>query len=201
MLSTAVVLWSLFLTPLLYAFFRFWRMMQGIRERGRAVDKFPGEPKHWLWGHLHLYPGPNEAGLAYGRRMTAKYPRSVGSWLGCLYPLVITRHPENAALLLKSSGQNEAGLAFLREKTAKFPRTSSAWITFLNPLVAVRHPHGMSAILRSSGGNEAGLAFLRENTAKYPRTSAVWLSSMNPLAAVHHPDGMSTILRSSGEIL
>ncbi|ELU04870.1 hypothetical protein CAPTEDRAFT_181976 [Capitella teleta] len=35
--------------------------------------------------------------------MTAKYPRSVGSWLGCLYPLVITRHPENAALLLKSS--------------------------------------------------------------------------------------------------
>ena len=47
-LSTAVI------GALVYFLYRFVFYLLDVRRRGKAVDQFPGEPRHWLWGHIHL---------------------------------------------------------------------------------------------------------------------------------------------------
>jgi hypothetical protein len=49
-----VILWTLILTPVVYCVYHVVDFILDVRKRGQAVDKFPGEPKHWLWGNLHL---------------------------------------------------------------------------------------------------------------------------------------------------
>lgn len=49
-----LVVWTSVLTPVVYCVCYIVAFFKDVRKRGRAVDKFPGDPKHWLWGHLHL---------------------------------------------------------------------------------------------------------------------------------------------------
>lgn len=49
-----VILGTTFLTPIVYFIYHVVAFIQDVRKRGTAVDQFPGEPKHWLWGNLHL---------------------------------------------------------------------------------------------------------------------------------------------------
>ena len=47
-------MWSLVVTPLIYVLYNVVVFLLDVRRRGAAVEQFPGEPRHWLWGHLHL---------------------------------------------------------------------------------------------------------------------------------------------------
>ena len=50
----SVVLATTVIGPLVYFLYRFVFYLLDVRRRGKAVDQFPGEPRHWLWGHIHL---------------------------------------------------------------------------------------------------------------------------------------------------
>jgi len=54
LLENPVIVWSILLTPIAYLLYNMIVYLMDVRQRGLAVDQFPGEPKHWLWGHLHL---------------------------------------------------------------------------------------------------------------------------------------------------
>jgi len=53
-LNLSLIIWSAVLTPILYGFYCFSLYVLDVRKRGQAIDKFPADPKHWLWGHIHL---------------------------------------------------------------------------------------------------------------------------------------------------
>ena len=52
--AVSVVLATVLLGPVAYFLYRFALFVLDVRRRGKAVNQFPGEPKHWLWGHVHL---------------------------------------------------------------------------------------------------------------------------------------------------
>ncbi|XP_060080598.1 cytochrome P450 4F6-like [Ylistrum balloti] len=70
----------------------------------KEYDLLPGERNtHWLWGHLHLYPGPNEEGLAYQRLRISQYPIFHRIWVGFFRCILICHHPKSVKFILKSS--------------------------------------------------------------------------------------------------
>lgn len=74
-------------------------------------DAMPGETKkHWLWGHLHLYPGPNEAGLKFQMERCSKYPKLHRIWIGFVRPIVVVHHPDTMKVILKTSEPKPRGL-------------------------------------------------------------------------------------------
>ena len=56
----SMVVSTLVLTPIILCVYHVVVFFADIRRRGRAVDKFPSDPKHWLWGHLHIVSYLNE---------------------------------------------------------------------------------------------------------------------------------------------
>ncbi len=54
LLSASFVIQALLLGTLVYLLCRLAVFIADVRRRGRAIEQFPGEPKHWLWGHIHL---------------------------------------------------------------------------------------------------------------------------------------------------
>lgn len=53
-LSWWSILWTAVLAPVAYVVYQVVGFLVDVRRRGRAVDQFPGDKKHWLWGHMHL---------------------------------------------------------------------------------------------------------------------------------------------------
>lgn len=53
---------------------------------------------------IFQYPGHNEAGLRFLRETTAKYPKASGVWVGALFPIIATRHPDTTKEIFKSTG-------------------------------------------------------------------------------------------------
>ena len=51
--TVSLLLWTIALTPLGYVIYHIALFIIDLKRRGRAVDQFPHDPKHWLWGHLH----------------------------------------------------------------------------------------------------------------------------------------------------
>ncbi|KAK2151978.1 hypothetical protein LSH36_343g00017 [Paralvinella palmiformis] len=54
LLENPVIVWSILLTPIAYLLYNLIVLLMDVRRRGLAVEQFPGEPKHWFWGHIHL---------------------------------------------------------------------------------------------------------------------------------------------------
>ena len=52
--SLPLVLTAVLMGPVMFFIYKFILFLLGVRRRGKAVDQFPGEPRHWLWGHIHL---------------------------------------------------------------------------------------------------------------------------------------------------
>ena len=48
-----MILTTLIVTPLLYLFYQLYLFLVNVKRLGKGVDQFPGEKKHWLFGHLH----------------------------------------------------------------------------------------------------------------------------------------------------
>ncbi|XP_033730143.1 cytochrome P450 4F22-like, partial [Pecten maximus] len=70
----------------------------------KDYDLLPGHrDKHWLWGHLHLYPAPNEEGLTFQRQCTKDYPLFHRFWVSYFRCVLICHHPKSVKFILKSS--------------------------------------------------------------------------------------------------
>jgi len=54
LLENHAIVWSIMLTPIAYLLYNLIVLLMDVIRRGLAVEQFPGEPKHWLWGHIHL---------------------------------------------------------------------------------------------------------------------------------------------------
>ncbi|NXF02414.1 CP4B1 protein, partial [Smithornis capensis] len=64
----------------------------------KALEAFPGPPKHWLYGHNHLiYPHKILHQLvSWGEEYPYAFPR----WFGPILPAVVVHHPEYAKIIL-----------------------------------------------------------------------------------------------------
>ncbi|NXN29138.1 CP4B1 protein, partial [Nycticryphes semicollaris] len=77
------------------------KVAQFYRERKKlikALEAFPGPPKHWLYGHNHLITGDKILSqvVSWGE----KYPYAFPRWLGPVLPSLIIHHPEYAKNIL-----------------------------------------------------------------------------------------------------
>lgn len=52
--NLGLVVWTAVLVPVALVVYRLVMMILDVKRRGEAVDRFPHDAKHWLWGHIHL---------------------------------------------------------------------------------------------------------------------------------------------------
>ncbi|NXN85146.1 CP4B1 protein, partial [Bombycilla garrulus] len=90
---------------LLMKVLQFYQKMKNIT---KALEPFPGPPKHWLYGHNHLIRSENvlQQLVSWGEEYPYAYPR----WLGPLLPSLIINHPEYAKCILGRSDPKASGL-------------------------------------------------------------------------------------------
>uniref|UniRef100_A0A8C3MVC1 Uncharacterized protein n=1 Tax=Geospiza parvula TaxID=87175 RepID=A0A8C3MVC1_GEOPR len=64
----------------------------------KALEAFPGPPKHWLYGHNHLLKSENflHQVVSWGEEYPYAFPR----WFGPILPSIIIHHPEYAKTIL-----------------------------------------------------------------------------------------------------
>ncbi|NXD61590.1 CP4B1 protein, partial [Eolophus roseicapillus] len=68
----------------------------------KALEAFPGPPKHWLYGHNHLITTKNILNqlLLWGDEYPYAFPR----WFGPVLPALIVHHPEYAKVIVSQTG-------------------------------------------------------------------------------------------------
>ncbi|NXY89517.1 CP4B1 protein, partial [Alcedo cyanopectus] len=71
----------------------------------KAMEAFPGPPKHWLYGHNHLVTP--EKVLYQLKSWGEEYPYAFPRWLGPVMPVLIIHHPEYAKSILGQTGNLE----------------------------------------------------------------------------------------------
>ncbi|XP_061859452.1 cytochrome P450 4A5 [Colius striatus] len=64
----------------------------------KALEAFPGPPKHWLYGHNHLITA--EKMLYQIQSWGEEYPYAFHRWHGPVMPSLIIHHPEYAKVIL-----------------------------------------------------------------------------------------------------
>ncbi|NXR93335.1 CP4B1 protein, partial [Hypocryptadius cinnamomeus] len=89
------------LSALLGVTFVLLKVLQLYRERKKlvkALEAFPGPPKHWLYGHNHLINAENflYKVVSWGE----EYPYAFSRWFGPVRPSLIIHHPEYAKIIL-----------------------------------------------------------------------------------------------------
>ncbi|NXY02550.1 CP4B1 protein, partial [Pteruthius melanotis] len=93
------------LSVLLGVIFVLLKVLQFYQERKKlikALEAFPGPPKHWLYGHNHLiYP---EKLLHQVMSWAEEYPYAFPRWFGPVLPSLIIHHPEYAKSILGRTG-------------------------------------------------------------------------------------------------
>uniref|UniRef100_A0A8C3MUY4 Uncharacterized protein n=1 Tax=Geospiza parvula TaxID=87175 RepID=A0A8C3MUY4_GEOPR len=69
----------------------------------KALEAFPGPPKHWLYGHNHLLKSENflHQVVSWGEEYPYAFPR----WFGPILPSIIIHHPEYAKTILGRAGK------------------------------------------------------------------------------------------------
>ncbi|NXM73458.1 CP4B1 protein, partial [Serilophus lunatus] len=89
------------LSVVLGVIFVLLKVVQFYRERKKlikALEAFPGPPKHWLYGHNHLVY--REKILHQLVSWGEEYPYAFPRWFGPVLPSVIVHHPEYAKCIL-----------------------------------------------------------------------------------------------------
>ncbi|NWT85509.1 CP4B1 protein, partial [Lanius ludovicianus] len=89
------------LSVLLGVIFVLLKVLQFYRERKKltkALEAFPGPPKHWLYGHNHLIH--SEKLLYQIVSWAEEYPYAFPRWFGPALPFLIVHHPEYAKSIL-----------------------------------------------------------------------------------------------------
>ncbi|XP_070206876.1 ultra-long-chain fatty acid omega-hydroxylase-like isoform X2 [Littorina saxatilis] len=93
-----------------YVLYRVVAAIQNFRSYAKLFNDCPGETEfHWLYGSLHKFPGPNEAGIKYDTDMMVKRPRFSRVWAGPFVPVLLLYHPDLVRILLKSSAPKPRG--------------------------------------------------------------------------------------------
>ncbi|NXT92156.1 CP4B1 protein, partial [Anhinga rufa] len=75
----------------------------------KALEAFPGPPKHWLYGHNHLIT--REKILNQMVSWGEEYPYAFPRWLGPVLPSLVIHHPEYAKSILGRTGNLEQLIA------------------------------------------------------------------------------------------
>ncbi|NWS55775.1 CP4B1 protein, partial [Chunga burmeisteri] len=70
----------------------------------KALEAFPGPPKHWLYGHNHLITGDKM--LHQIMSWAEEYPYAFPRWLGPVLPSLVIHHPEYAKSILGQTGKS-----------------------------------------------------------------------------------------------
>uniref|UniRef100_A0A663M7U8 Cytochrome P450 family 4 subfamily B member 1 n=1 Tax=Athene cunicularia TaxID=194338 RepID=A0A663M7U8_ATHCN len=90
------------------------KVIQFYQERKKlikALEAFPGPPKHWLYGHNHLVR--RELGsvgiVSWGEEYAYAFPR----WFGPVLPSLIIHHPEYAKSILGRMGNSLSPLSLV----------------------------------------------------------------------------------------
>ncbi|NWU16267.1 CP4B1 protein, partial [Cephalopterus ornatus] len=89
------------LSVVLGVIFVLLKVVQFYQERKKlikAVEAFPGPPKHWLYGHNHLIHSENilHQLVSWGEEYPYAFPR----WFGPVLPALVVHHPEYAKSIL-----------------------------------------------------------------------------------------------------
>ncbi|NWS95444.1 CP4B1 protein, partial [Mionectes macconnelli] len=89
------------LSVVLGAIFVLLKVVQFYQERKKlikALEAFPGPPKHWLYGHNHLM---NSEKILHRLVLWGEeYPYAFSRWFGPVLPTLIVHHPEYAKSIL-----------------------------------------------------------------------------------------------------
>lgn len=122
MATLSLLLSSVFTLAASYVLISIFTALKKLYHIGKAVNQFPQDPKHWLFGHLVNWPGFGDEGLKYLRDKTRRFPRYSAVWRTILKPSVSVCHPDTVKAVLKrsdpkptSSGFYKFGLPWLGE--------------------------------------------------------------------------------------
>uniref|UniRef100_A0A8D0EQ84 Cytochrome P450 4B1 n=1 Tax=Strix occidentalis caurina TaxID=311401 RepID=A0A8D0EQ84_STROC len=91
------------------------KVVQFYQERKKlikALEAFPGPPKHWLYGHNHLITSDKMLNqiVSWGEEYPYAFPR----WFGPVLPSLIIHHPEYAKSILgRTDGKPNVPYKFL----------------------------------------------------------------------------------------
>ncbi|NXK32018.1 CP4B1 protein, partial [Piprites chloris] len=91
-LQLAVVLGVIFVLLKVVQFYQEWKKLI------KALEAFPGPPKHWLYGHNHLIYSENA--IRQLATWGEEYPYALPRWFGPILPILIVHHPEYAKRVL-----------------------------------------------------------------------------------------------------
>ncbi|KAF1658209.1 Cytochrome P450 4B1, partial [Aptenodytes patagonicus] len=103
--SSAVILQ---LSVVLGVIFMLLKVAQFYQERKKlikALEAFPGPPKHWLYGHNHLIT--TDKILYQMVSWGEEYPYAFPRWLGPVLPSLVIHHPEYAKSILGQTGNHD----------------------------------------------------------------------------------------------
>ncbi|XP_023932769.1 cytochrome P450 4F4-like [Lingula anatina] len=112
-LATAIL--AVIAIPVFYGVVKLAGLIIRARRFYKILAPVPSEPMHWFWGHLHLFPGMNEAGLAYYRKHGAKYPRIEKGFLTPLIPIVGLKCPSAFRAILQEPKPSFLAYEWLKE--------------------------------------------------------------------------------------
>uniref|UniRef100_A0A8C0HNR3 Uncharacterized protein n=1 Tax=Buteo japonicus TaxID=224669 RepID=A0A8C0HNR3_9AVES len=94
------------LSVVLGVIFVLLKVAQFYKERKKlikALEAFPGPPKHWLYGHNHLLNTTKILNqiVSWGEEYPYAFPR----WLGPVLPSLVIHHPEYAKSIFGQTGK------------------------------------------------------------------------------------------------
>ncbi|XP_054021123.1 cytochrome P450 4A25 [Dryobates pubescens] len=98
------------LSAVLGVIFVLLKVAQFYQERkkiAKAMEAFPGPPKHWLYGHNHLVAADKI--LEQFVSWAEEYPYAFARWFGPVMPVLVVHHPEYAKTVL---GQTDSKPSF-----------------------------------------------------------------------------------------
>ncbi|XP_058699231.1 cytochrome P450 4B1-like [Poecile atricapillus] len=95
---SAVVLQLSVLLAVVFVLLKVLQLYQKRKKLIKALEAFPGPPKHWLYGHNHLIGSKNflDQIVSWGEEYPYAFPR----WFGPVLPSLIIHHPEYAKSVL-----------------------------------------------------------------------------------------------------
>ncbi|OXB78944.1 UNVERIFIED_CONTAM: hypothetical protein H355_013824 [Colinus virginianus] len=95
---SAVILQLSVVLGVIFVLLKVVKFYQERKKIVKALEAFPGPPKHWLYGHNRLITGNNILDLIVS--LGEEYPYAFPRWFGPVLPSLIVHHPEYAKTIL-----------------------------------------------------------------------------------------------------
>uniref|UniRef100_A0A663M740 CP4B1 protein n=1 Tax=Athene cunicularia TaxID=194338 RepID=A0A663M740_ATHCN len=106
---SAVVLQLSVVLGIIFVLLKVIQFYQERKKLIKALEAFPGPPKHWLYGHNHLVRRELGSIVSWGEEYAYAFPR----WFGPVLPSLIIHHPEYAKSILGRMGKSLLGAPLL----------------------------------------------------------------------------------------